>query len=1020
MKIYRDNMLKFIVILPTLIVFIFTIFAINKSYKQHDLLVNLSQNINTYATLNEIMLLSNLKRHFLLLYQATNNKNYDLNAQNLSKKIKTSQKLLQNSKALILAKQISQSNDANLSDSKTNAQSLYYHFYLQTQSIFYKQNNYFNSIEISPKLHAFIDYLNDISYAINSVNLQGNYVEYFFLTKQKLNAQNMKFLIQFHYRLADRLFLPEFTQKNKILSVLDNPANITSMEQFRNSRLILLKENNSNQTIFSSKYWSGLIDSNLAILNQIAKIAKEDIALEIDVEMKKAQNNVIWLCALLLAMLVILALCVIYIEKEQKKRAIFKQFLQNISNKFDQPILMPYNDFTELLATIDGKISDLILQKNISEETSSTKGNFLTSIFHQINTQLNGIISFLSLLERSKSSAYNQQFIRLANENILNTSSIIHNVLDISNLSKNQILLEKTDFVPLVEFEKITQIYALTAANKNITFISYIDTNLTHIVCGDLAKIKTILLNLINNAINFTKEGGEIEINILLLDYEIKGKSKIYFAVRDTGIGISKNNINFIFDNYFRISDSQSCGLGLSICKEYLKMMDSSMRVVSEINEGSEFSFIIDFDQKEQGYKIPKFDLNIAILTTDEQNKYNEFLQKYLQKLSINFKIFNDIDNFAKENKISPFDAIIMRFEDYLSITRKLENIIILSVNTKILTTLNFESKKIITINEPLEFTRLINAMNQVIAHNNQKDNCQDYDEIFKTIEGIKDQYDAKALIFESDKNYQFIFKYILNDFGIIAEIQSDDENIKDIYYKADFDIIFIDTSKSITKAQNIVSKIKKIEKESGISGVALIAIIDNIKADQISQNIGFDGYITQPIKTENLKFVLDKFIYRKKSSNPNFLQENLVFKNKIHTNLAQNLQLNRKSCVLIFKTSLILNKMIIQKFSDFCDQVNSVTNLSAFDEILHIQAFSVIIIDFTTLNCDISSVINTLNDAKNRHKLDTKTILILSKKHNFNDEILSNFDKIIQDDFELNQIITYTKKMLRNGGEIL
>lgn len=1017
MKIYRNEMLKFIVIFPTLIVFFFTIFTLSQNYKKHDSLLNLQENIATYTTLNKIILLSNLKRHFLLLYQTTKKDEFNLNAQNLTKQIENLNKILQkNETSAVLAKQISQTSDANLSDPKFSAGNLYYNFYLKNESFFYRQINDFNAIETSPKLHSFVDYLQYIQYAINNVNLQGNYIEYFLATTQKLDTQNMKFLMQFHYRLADKLFLPDFKQKNKILSILDNPANVTLMEQFRNSRIIL----NQNQDVLKPKYWSSLIDSNLAVLNQIFQIAKSDTLDEISLNIDKIRNNLIALSALLLLALVILALCIIYIEKERSKKAKFEQFLQNISAKFGEPVAGSYNDFNELLSAIEGKISDLVLQKNISEETNSTKGNFLTSIFHQINIQLNGVISFLSLLARSKSSVHSQKFIALANENILNISSIIRNILDISSLSKNQILLKNTDFVPLVEFEKIVQICASAATDKNINFISYVDPNLTNIVFGDLAKIKTILLNLINNAIAFTNKGGEIEVNISLLDYEVKGKSKIYFVVKDSGIGISKKNINLIFNDYFRVSDEQTSGLGLSICKEYLKMMNSSMIVQSEINQGSKFCFTLDFEQKDEGYKIPKFDLNIAILTSDEKSKYNEFLRKYLQKLSVSFKFFNDIENLIKENEILPFDAVIMRFEDYLCVTHKLENIIILSINTKILTTINFESKKIITISEPLEFTRLIGIMNQVIAHNNQKGNCQDYDEIFKTIESIKDQYDAKALIFESDKNNQFIFKYILNDFGISTEIQSDDEKIIDLYYKADFDIIFIDASKSTIKAQNIVSQIKKIEKESGVSGVTLIAIIDNIKADNLIQNIGFDSYISQPITMENLKSILDKFIYHKKSSNSIFLQEKNGVKNAIRHDLLQSVTTNRKNSILIFKASLIFNKMIVKKFSDFCEKVVSVSDLSAFERILQNDTFSVIFIDYSTLNDDIMAIANIINDAKIRHQMDIKTILLLSKTKQFPNEILGNFDKIIQGDFEINQITTYTKQMLRNSGEFL
>jgi len=286
-----------------------------------------------------------------------------------------------------------------------------------------------------------------------------------------------------------------------------------------------------------------------------------------------------------------------YFNKEYK---IIKQDTQNvlwvhgmgeiISDENDKPIKLigTIIDITER-KTFE---SELIIAKNKAVESDRLKSEFLSNMSHEIRTPMNSIVGFTDLLNIDLPQSRFNNYL-----NIIKTSSqllltIIEDVIDLSKIQSGLFNIDK-DFFDIKYMMTISEEEynkSIELQQKNITLV--LDINKEDIeIYSDKTRIKQILNNLINNAIKFTDEG------IITYGYTLSNDNIVFF-VTDTGIGISKEHINKIYDRFYQIKDitkkkQVGTGLGLTICKSIVELLGGEIWVESELGVGSNFYFSI-------------------------------------------------------------------------------------------------------------------------------------------------------------------------------------------------------------------------------------------------------------------------------------------------------------------------------------------------------------------------------------------------------------------------------------------
>lgn len=240
---------------------------------------------------------------------------------------------------------------------------------------------------------------------------------------------------------------------------------------------------------------------------------------------------------------------------------------------------------------------DLELKRQIAkaEQATKAKSNFVSTMSHEIRTPLNAIIGLTELTLDSDLSGEQRDNLETAKLSADSLLSIINDILDFSKIEAGKLELEIVNFDLVDVLEDCEKILSLSAKKKNLQFRFYYRTEDHHFYKGDPHRLKQILLNIINNAIKFTSDQGEVNVHLSIISKE-SGSALIRFEIQDTGIGIDKTKRDNLFEAFSQEDQSTTrkfggTGLGLSISKKLIDLMGGTIGVESEVDVGSTFWF---------------------------------------------------------------------------------------------------------------------------------------------------------------------------------------------------------------------------------------------------------------------------------------------------------------------------------------------------------------------------------------------------------------------------------------------
>ena len=237
--------------------------------------------------------------------------------------------------------------------------------------------------------------------------------------------------------------------------------------------------------------------------------------------------------------------------------------------------------------------------KAAAESASRTKSDFLASMSHEIRTPMNAIMGIADLLAKTTLSNEQDKYVQIfrrAGDNLLN---LINDILDLSKVEASQLELERTGFSLADLLEKVMEMVAARALEKELKLVCEIDPSVPTNLIGDPTRLQQVLLNLIGNAIKFT-ESGTVSLRVTL-DRDFAVPTALRFAITDTGIGIAKEKLSRVFERFTQADSSTTrrfggSGLGLTICKRLVELMGGRIWVESGVGAGSTFSFVAPFE----------------------------------------------------------------------------------------------------------------------------------------------------------------------------------------------------------------------------------------------------------------------------------------------------------------------------------------------------------------------------------------------------------------------------------------
>ncbi len=280
----------------------------------------------------------------------------------------------------------------------------------------------------------------------------------------------------------------------------------------------------------------------------------------------------------------------------------FAFLVLSLSISLASRFLRLHRDLDELRRDLERRVEERTRELN---EASQAKSRFLAMMSHEIRTPLNGVLGMTGLLLGTDLNPLQREYAELARRSGDVLLSLIDDVLDFSKIEAGKIEIEQHPFRLRQCIEEALDVLAAKAAEKDLDLAYLADRELPWMVQGDALRLRQILVNLVGNAVKFTERGGVLlEAGGVRGGEETAGPSELYFRVTDTGIGISPQQQEGLFQVFRQVDASSTrrhggSGLGLAISRHLCELMGGRMWVESEVGRGTTFHFTVVAEPRE-------------------------------------------------------------------------------------------------------------------------------------------------------------------------------------------------------------------------------------------------------------------------------------------------------------------------------------------------------------------------------------------------------------------------------------
>ncbi|MEO5347513.1 MAG: response regulator [Magnetococcus sp. YQC-9] len=246
---------------------------------------------------------------------------------------------------------------------------------------------------------------------------------------------------------------------------------------------------------------------------------------------------------------------------------------------------------------VEQSMSALIEGKELAERANRSKSDFFANMSHEIRTPMNAIIGLTDLALKGEIPGRSRDYLHKIHASSRSLLRIINDLLDFAKIDSGNLHLESTPFEIREIFDRLADLFRQQAAEKGVALILSVASECRTTLLGDPLRLEQILMNLVGNALKFTPSGGSVELGVERLS-TIPSPVELRFFVRDTGIGIPESIAKQLFQPFVQADRSTTrkhggTGLGLTICKRLVELMQGEITLESTPGEGSTFSFTV-------------------------------------------------------------------------------------------------------------------------------------------------------------------------------------------------------------------------------------------------------------------------------------------------------------------------------------------------------------------------------------------------------------------------------------------
>jgi len=734
-----------------------------------------------------------------------------------------------------------------------------------------------NIVEEKALLRLYTE-LSDITY---TTELENFLITYHVTKKLSVSMQNMIFwdkLVETSYimNIDEDKSIPSV--KEKLLNIIQNKSLQKVLNQIDDMRITILTgqmdpySDHLNWIIHIEKKLQALKDMKFVVENKLYS------------EIKMHSDNALLLAVIFIVIFLFSILSLVYTFSQYKQKSEKEKSLLAVVNRINA--LLPYDkkeskeldsllkdakNEKDMYTYIDQSVQFLNDERKISKDDVEAKTQYLSTMTHEIRTPLNSIIGFSNLLKEIGVTDEQEEFVTHIENSSQKLLTIVNDVLDLSKMNADKMEIENISFDIFETVETTVASFTQQTDQKDIELGLFVDPFLSHYFLGDAIKLSQVLTNLIANAIKFTDTYGKINIFVQRI-HDSNEEAEIKFAVHDTGIGLSKDEMKNIFNPYTQAKKETrgkygGTGLGLTISSKMVELMDSKLEVESKVNYGSTFSFTLRLvkDNHKVFKTYPDFSgikVGLALPVRTIKRQLDTNLEIYIRHLGAEFKIYYYEELFEDDVYIELPDIMIFDHH-YARLAGELEMCVTLDCKTVLLTngTLHQRINRERHVFSDILFTpislhktiRILDTMREhkivETSSSNKISNVESFDKI-------------KALVADDNMINRKLVKIILEKIGVSVTLVSDGKEAVKKYKDDYFDIIFMDIQMPIMDGVEATHNILKFEKENNLPHVPIIALTANANRGDKEKYLaeGMDDYTPKPLQVDKIKLLISKY----------------------------------------------------------------------------------------------------------------------------------------------------------------